>query len=68
MAAKKKKSMKLGGGGRFQKLEKQVEAKGKSKDEAKAIAAKVGREKYGDKKMAAMASKGKKKARNKGRH
>lgn len=55
------KSMKLGGGGRFQKLTKKLESKGKSPQSAKAIAAAVGRKKYGAKKMASMAAKGRKK-------
>jgi len=53
-----KKSMKLGGGGRFQKIEKKLEREGKSKESAKAIAASIGRAKYGNNKMATMAAKG----------
>lgn len=49
----KGKSNKLGGGGRF----KQMVAQGKSP----ALAAYIGRKKYGAKKMASMATKGKKK-------
>ena len=64
----KGKSMKLGGGGRFAKLEDEVskgyEKKGMSKEKAEkiggAVAAVKGREKYGAKKMASMAKKGKK--------
>ncbi len=52
------KSMKLGGGGRFQKLTNKLEAKGESAHEAKAVAAIAGRKKYGAKKMASMAAKG----------
>lgn len=60
------KSMKLGGGGRFAKLagsiEKEYEKKGISPKKAKAIggavAAKIGRAKYGVKKMAVLAKKG----------
>lgn len=48
----KGKSNKLGGGGRF----KQLVAQGKSS----ALAAFIGRKKYGKKKMASMAKKGKK--------
>ena len=44
------KSMKLGGGGRFAKL---------AKETSPAIAAAIGRKKYGNKKMASMAAKGK---------
>lgn len=60
MAAKK--SMKLGGGGRFAKLEKSIAAKGGVKNPA-AVAASIGRKKYGAKKMAAMAAKGRKKGK-----
>ena len=54
--------MKPGGGGRFKKLVKKLEAKGKGKAAAKGIAAKVGMEKYGKKKMEKMAAKGRKRA------
>lgn len=47
-----KKSMKPGGGGRFQALTKKLESNGKSAGAAKAIAASAGRKKYGKKKMA----------------
>lgn len=50
------KSMKLGGGGRFQKLTKSLSAKGAKNP--KALAAYIGRKKYGAKKMASMAKKG----------
>lgn len=53
--------MKLGGGGRFQKLTNKLESKGKSPEAAKAIAASVGIKKYGTEKMAKMAAKGRKK-------
>ena len=61
--------MKLGGGGRFKKLSgsvaKSYEKKGMSKAKAEkigaAVAAKAGRKKYGAKKMASMAAKGRKK-------
>lgn len=49
------KSMKLGGGGRFAALKSKL--KGKVDDPA-AVAASVGRKKYGAKKMSAMASRG----------
>lgn len=52
--------MKLGGGGRFAKLEKSL--KGKVKDPA-AVAAAVGRKKYGAKKMSKMATAGKKRSK-----
>lgn len=60
------KSMKVGGGGRFEKLEGELERKGKSRKSARAIAASVGRKKYGRKKMARMASKGRKKHSRRG--
>lgn len=61
------KSMKLGGGGRFAKLSNSVaksyEKKGMSKAKAEkiggAVAAKAGIKRYGAKKMASMAAKGK---------
>ena len=56
------KSMKLGGGGRFQKLVKSLESKGKSAGSAAAIAASIGRKKYGAKKFASFSRKGKKSA------
>lgn len=46
------KSMELGGGGRFSKLSKETGSP--------ALAAYIGRKKYGSKKMAAMAAKGRK--------
>lgn len=63
------KSMKLGGGGRFAKLSSSVaksyEKKGmpaaKAKKVGAKVAASVGRKKYGAKKMASMAAKGKRK-------
>lgn len=54
-------NMALGGGGRFKKLTNKLERQGKSPEAAKAIAAKVGRKKYGADKMASMAAKGRKK-------
>ena len=56
-----KKSMKVGGGGRFAKVEKAIAAKGKVKDPF-AVAAAIGRKKYGNKKMAKMAAAGKRRA------
>lgn len=53
------KSMKLGGGGRFQKLVTSIEKKGKNIKDAKAIAASIGIKKYGQKKMTKMAVKAK---------
>lgn len=56
------KSMKLGGGGRFQKFESKLRKEGYSKKSAGAIAASKGREKYGRKKMARMSAKGRRRA------
>ena len=50
--------MKLGAGGRFKKLKETLSKKG-AKDPG-ALASWIGREKYGAKKMAHMAAKGKK--------
>lgn len=57
-----KKSMRLGGGGRFAKFVKKLKDQGKSEESAKAIAASVGRKKYGKAKMAQWASAGRKRA------
>lgn len=54
------KSMKLGGGGRFAKLEKSL--KGKVENPA-AVAAAVGRKKYGKKKFQKMATAGRKRVK-----
>lgn len=51
------KSMKVGGGGRFQKLAKKVKSK--------KLAAWIGRKKYGKKKFQGMATKGRKRAAKK---
>lgn len=56
------KTMKLGGGGRFDKLTKKLQDKGKSAAAAKAVAASVGRKKYGAERMAKMAATGRKRA------
>lgn len=61
------KSMKLGGGGRFQKGEEKLEAKGMPKSEAGAIMAKAGDKKYGKTRMTKMAQAGKKRAQKSGR-
>lgn len=55
------KSMEPGGGGRFAKMVKGLKKEGKSEESAKAIAASVGRKKYGKSKFQAMANAGKKK-------
>jgi hypothetical protein len=49
---------KLGSGARFKALSNKIQASGKSKEAADAISAAVGRKKYGAKKMASMAAKG----------
>lgn len=56
------KSMKPGGGGRFAKLKGKLKAQGKSDEAAGAIAASIGRKKYGKKKMAEWAAKGRKRS------
>lgn len=53
------KNPKLGSGKRFSKLSKEIEKEGKSPKAANAIAASIGRKKYGNKKMSAMAKAGK---------
>lgn len=50
-------SMRLGGGGRFQKLEASIAARGNAGDPA-AIAASIGRKKYGKKRMQQLAARG----------
>lgn len=49
------KQPKLGSGKRFANLENKLEKQGKSEESAKAIAASIGRKKYGDKKMQKLA-------------
>ncbi len=55
------KSMEPGGGGRFAALVGKLKSKGKSEESAKAIAASVGRKKYGKSRFQEMAAAGKKK-------
>ena len=55
------KTMEPGGGGRFAKMVSGLKKEGKSEDSAKAIAASVGRKKYGKSRFQAMAAAGKKK-------
>jgi len=55
-----KKSIKLGGGGRFAKLVKSIKKGGASNPAA--VAASIGRKKYGAKKFTSMAVAGKKRA------
>jgi len=54
----KGKSLKPGGGGRFARLVDQLRARGMSEKRARAIAAAVGRRKYGAKQMAAWSAAG----------
>ncbi len=58
--AKPNKNAPLGEGGRFAALEEQLKREGKSKESAGAIAASVGRKKYGAAKMAKMSAAGRK--------
>lgn len=51
---------KLGTGTRFKNLTAKIRKSGKSKESAQAIAASIGRKKYGTKKMAQLSSKGRK--------
>lgn len=55
------KKSKPGSGKRFSALEKSIKAEGKSEKSAKAIAASIGRKKYGSTKMEKMAARGRKK-------
>lgn len=55
---KKKRKPKLGSGARFKALTAQLKKRGAKNP--KALAASIGRKKYGKKKMAAMAKKGRK--------
>jgi len=55
------KSMEPGGGGRFAKMVSGLKKEGKSEDSAKAIAASIGRKKYGKSRFQEMAAAGKKK-------
>jgi len=52
--------MEPGGGGRFAKMVNKMKGEGKSEESAKAIAASIGRKKYGKSKFQEMASAGKK--------
>ena len=66
MATYKGKSTKPGGGGRFAKLVDELRARGYSEKRARAVAAAVGRRKYGSKKMAQWAAQGRKRRSRKG--
>ncbi len=61
--ARKKKSMKLGGGGRFAAIAAKAKAAGAS--DPNAVAAAIGIKKYGKKRMSAMAVAGRKRASRK---
>ncbi len=61
----KGKSLKPGGGGQFAKMVDALKKKGKSTSSAKAIAAVVGRKKYGKAKMTKWAAQGRKRAAKK---
>ncbi len=56
------KSMRLGGGGRFQKLMGSLMKEGHSKDSARRLAAYIGRKKYGETKMAKWSAAGRKRS------
>jgi len=60
-----KKTMEPGGGGRFAKMVNKMKGEGKSEESAKAIAASVGRKKYGKSKFQEMAAAGKKRTGSK---
>ena len=60
-----KKSMAVGGGGRFAKLKGSLEAKGMSAESAAAVSASIGMKKYGKKRMESMSAKGKVRAAQK---
>ena len=62
----KGKSLKPGGGGRFARLVDRLRARGMSEQQARAIAASIGRRKYGSKQMAQWAAAGRKRIRGKG--
>lgn len=57
----KRKSMKLGGGGRFAKLKGKLKKRGAKNPGA--LAAYIGRKKYGKKAMSKMAARGRKRAK-----
>jgi len=65
--AKKKtykgKSLRPGGGGKFAKMVDALKKKGKTTEQAKAIAAAAGRKKYGKAKMTKWAAQGRKRKR-----
>jgi hypothetical protein len=60
---KKKKKPPLGKGARFAEVSKSIQKSGKSKKAADAIAASIGRKKYGKKKFAKLSAEGRRKKR-----
>jgi len=60
MARRRKKSLKLGGGGRFQSIEEKAAREYGSKEAGERVAAAAGRAKYGKRKMAKLAAAGRK--------
>jgi len=56
----KGKSLRPGGGGRFQRMVDRLKARGLSEKRARAVAASVGRRKYGARQMAQWAAAGRK--------
>jgi hypothetical protein len=61
----KGKSLRPGGGGRFARLVDKLRERGYTEKRARAIAASVGRRKYGSKQMAQWAAAGRKRSRRK---
>jgi hypothetical protein len=59
------KSLRPGGGGRFARLVDRLRARGYSEKRARAVAATVGRKKYGARQMAQWAAAGRKRSRRK---
>lgn len=59
------KSLRKGGGGKFEKMKDAIMATGKSEKAAKAITASIGRAKYGKTEFQKMAAQGKKRANKK---
>ena len=66
MAAYKGKPLRPGGGGRFARLVDELKARGYSEKRARAVAATVGRKKYGSKRMSQWAAQGRKRRSRKG--
>jgi len=62
----KGKSLRPGGGGRFARLVDQLRSRGYSEKRARAVAAAIGRRKYGAKQMAQWAAAGRKRRSRKG--